>query len=204
VEIFLGIEDLQNTFSVCPIRMASRGRGSPMEIPLLNPFPLCDGTALNPQSTITTSLEPYPDPMPQRPTTATPRRPGHHHACRGHPSVGSAPPTTVWPIASPLASRSTPCSIPRRGFTLALLCDATPIVPADVHELPRAPRVDIVFHYARGHTRVALTPKQTRHGAVDALPPLPCSLATCTDPGEPGFSLTRFEPEAAPTGPLHH
>jgi hypothetical protein len=47
-------------------------------------------------------------------------------------------------------------------------------------------------------------PKPTRHGTIGPLPPLPCPLAACTDPGEPGFSRARSEPEAAPTAPLRH
>jgi hypothetical protein len=39
LEIFLGIEGSSKTLYVCPIRLASRGKGSLMQIPLLNPSP---------------------------------------------------------------------------------------------------------------------------------------------------------------------
>jgi hypothetical protein len=42
-----------------------------------------------------------PAPTLQRPPAITPRRPGHRHAHRGHPSRASTPPSTSRDVTSP-------------------------------------------------------------------------------------------------------
>jgi hypothetical protein len=103
LEIFFWMSrDLANPFSSCRFQFGLEGKGGARG-DLQNPLPL-NSTSRRPKPPVKArhpagTLAPAPprSDSGQKP----PRRPGHRHAHRGHPSRASLPPTTPRPVTSP-------------------------------------------------------------------------------------------------------
>jgi hypothetical protein len=178
---------------------------------------------------MTPSLSAKPLPLSDltQPPPSTPTEARHPASTLPRPRMAEnepSHPTPTWPSPCPpwtprqsqqATVHPTPCHLaartpskPRinspRRFHLSPTVRRDPTVPARRQRAAgSAQSGHRVATCTRPHPRRP-APKPTQHDAVDPLPPSPCPLAACTDPGEPGFSHARSEPEAAPTGPLRH
>jgi hypothetical protein len=133
-----------------------------------------------------------------------PRRPGHRHAHRGHPSSASKPPTTSRPVTSPPTSPSPQRSIPRDAPSLDLTC-ASPrprrCMPVWAPR-PRRACNGVPVHPTLVWPRFART--MARHQAKSTAPPPPSTLELTPDRTGPETDHTLPELPRVPARPSRH
>jgi hypothetical protein len=160
----------------------SREEGSPrLSLPESFPLPpfLDQAPISTPSGCSPHCCHPSTDPAWQRLAPATPHRPGRHHGRRGHPSLGSAPPTVPRPVTSPPAPSRINGSIPCSRKPRDRLCTAGQPCLHDATWPPRASRACTPFPCAATSPSPALLARL--QGTVTPPRCHPCLAPWCTE-----------------------
>jgi hypothetical protein len=211
-KIFSGVQEIFKLPFLLVLFSWHRGEGGArckLSVKPSLPLVVTPATALDPQSSTTTSSATLDRPHPAETAQATPRRPWTSTWPPRASSRTSTPPTTSGPVTSPPTSPSPHRSIPRDAQALDPPCTPPSPRQPDPYWSPGAPRACIAFR--RTHVRPHTAPHASLHGTVPqtrrhprpgpaSLRPTPASPVSVA----PGLNLRPPRPYRSTTDSHNH